>query len=86
MIYAVVRYPKRIKINTDRTEFNIYQKQSSNKEKMMEYCQEIKARYEETCYVHLVSRERAKTMQKMWFAKLLDRDQAYLDAYNAKFN
>lgn len=79
MIYAVVRYPKKIKYAEDY-DFNIYSKQSSNKEKMQAYFEEISARYP-NCYVHLVSREKAKQMKTKWFAKLLKRDQKMLDAF-----
>lgn len=86
MIYAVVAYPKHITLSTMNFDFNIYSKQSSNKEKMLDYYQEIKQRHGASCYVHLVNRESAKGMRKKWNQMLLERDQKYIENYKKNFS
>lgn len=59
-MYVVVRYEKPRNI-MEFTYIHIYSKQSSNKEKMMEYAKEQKARHENAfCKVGLMTRENAK--------------------------
>ena len=63
-IYAVIRYPTHKKA-PDYMDFTIYTKQTSNKEKMVDYYKEIKAKYP-SCTVHLVTREKAQEIKKKW--------------------
>lgn len=64
MIYAVVKYPKTFSPQHGDGEVHVYSKQTSNKEIMIEYYKEIKAKYGDNYYVHLMSREEAKRMEK----------------------
>ena len=64
-IYAVIKYPVGKKY-PEHMDFNIYTKQTSNKEKMDAYYQEIKTKYP-SYKVHLVTREKAKALQKKWY-------------------
>lgn len=67
-IYAVVCYPKRInRFNVHYFDFRLYTKQTSNLEKMKAYFEEIKDKHGDWCHVHLVTREKAKELQKKWY-------------------
>lgn len=77
IIYAVVRYPKQIKRNYVGYEFHTYTKQTSNKQKMVEYYHEIKKRYP-SMRVHLVTRETAEGMAKKWREMIKEKDRAII--------
>lgn len=63
-MYVVVRFPKSLE-GARGFDFNIYAKQNSQKEKMVAYYEELKARHN-NCYVVLTTRENAKMMKKVW--------------------
>ena len=83
VIYAVVRYPKQIKRSYVGYEFHIYSKQSSNKQKMMEYYHEIKNRYP-SMRVHLVTRETAGNMNKKWREMVYEKDRAIIAEFRRR--
>lgn len=74
IIYVVVKYPKQIKRSHAGYEFHTYSKQSSNKQKMLEYFHEIKARHS-SMRVHLVTRETATAMSKKWREMVQEKDR-----------
>ena len=63
-MYVVVRFPKSFD-GARGFDFHIYSKQNSQKEKMVAYYEELKARHD-NCYVILTTRENAKKMDKVW--------------------
>lgn len=64
-MYVIVRFPKSLN-GAKSFDFNIYSKQNSQKEKMVGYYEELKARHN-NCYVILTTRENAKMMKKVWY-------------------
>lgn len=83
VIYAVVKYPKQIKRSYLGHEFHTYTKQSSNKQKMMEYYREIKNRYP-SMRVHLVTRETAAGMAKKWREMVYEKDRAIIAEFRRR--
>ena len=83
VIYAVVRYPKQIKRSYLGHEFHTYAKQTSNKQKMVEYYHEIKNRFP-SMRVHLVTRETAKGMAKKWREMVEEKDRAIISDFRRR--
>lgn len=86
MIYVAITYPKHIGKSADYRDFHIYAKQTSNKEKMVEYGRELMERHGKTHIVRIVSRERAKMLKERWGNMIIARDRLLLAQYSAQFN
>lgn len=78
-IYAVVIIPKYIEKNdTSPLGCNVYSKQTSNKAVMIDYYNEIKRKHGKWARVYLVSRERAKEIEKQYYAWCRERERKLL--------
>lgn len=64
-IYAVIRYPKILQ-GMHEYDFNIYAMQTSNRAKIEEYYNSVRAKYPPVFCIAIVKRETAKQMHKIW--------------------
>lgn len=81
-MYVVVRYPKTLKAARS-FDFNIYAKQHSQKEKLIPYYEEQKARHFNCC-VLLVDRKTAIAMHKVWHNYFINIGQTLTSKQSSK--
>ena len=65
IMYAVVRYPKANATEAGKFAFNVYAKQHSDINKMIEYRDELAIKHPD-CNLVVVKRETAKKMYSVW--------------------
>ena len=63
-MYVIVRFPKSLK-GARSFDFNIYTKTHSQKDRMLPYFEELKARYSD-CHILLTTKEIAEKMKRVW--------------------
>lgn len=77
-IYVVARLYSRP--YPEQFDFHIYSKQSSNREKIREYRDEIRAKFPD-CQVVLTTREKAEVMKREWWNKVMEKEKRTLERY-----